>query len=105
MNYKYNVILLSALWEEVSQFIVQIKETQVQTMTGWKTALNFECKINDEIKELPVIRDEVVLNDFVIKMKLYEIRHWFIELLAKDSKDKALAVSHVKFLKVDGKSE
>ena len=105
MNYKYNVILLSALWEEVSQFIVQIKETQVQTMTGWKNALNFECKINDEIKELSVIRDEVVLNDFVIKMKLYEIRHWFIELLAKDSKDKALAVSHVKFLKVDGKSE
>lgn len=36
MNYKYNVILLSALWEEVSQFIVQIKEAQVQTMTGWK---------------------------------------------------------------------
>jgi hypothetical protein len=105
MNYKYNVILLSALWEEVSQFIVQIKETQLQTMTGWKTALNFECKINDEIKELSVIRDEVVLNDFVIKMKLYEIRHWFIELLAKDSKDKALAVSHVKFLKVDDKSE
>ena len=101
MNYTYNVVLLSALWEEISKCVVYIKETQIQTMVGWKTALNFECKINDEANELSVIRDEVLLNDFVIKIKLYEIRHWFIELLAKDNKDKALAVSHINFLKIE----
>ena len=101
MNYKYNVVLLSALWEEISKCVVYIKETQVQTMVGWKNALNFECKINDEANELSVIRDEVLLNDFVIKIKLYEIRHWFIELLARDNKDKALAVSHINFLRIE----
>jgi hypothetical protein len=101
MNYQYKVILLSALWEEVSQCIVQIKETQIHTMIGWKTALNFKCKINDEINELSVICDKVSLNDFVIKTELYEIQHWFIELLAKDNKDRALVVSHVKFLKME----
>lgn len=97
MNYKYNVILLSALWEEISKGIVHIKETQIHTMVGWKTALNIECNINNKINELSIICDEILLNDFVIKTKLYEIQHWFIELLAKDNKDKALAVSHIKF--------
>lgn len=69
-------------------------------MNGWKKELNFECKINNEINELYIVCDEV-LNDFVIETKLYEIQHWFIELLAKDDKDRALAVSHVKFLKIE----
>lgn len=105
MTYKYNVILLSALWTEISKGVVYIKETQAQTMVGWKNALNIKCDMNNKVNELSVICDEAVLNDFVIKIKLYEIQHWFIELLAKDNKDKALAVSHVKFLKVDDKSE
>lgn len=43
MNYQYKVILLSALWEEVSQGVVQIKENSIYTMNSWKTELNFEC--------------------------------------------------------------
>ena len=101
MNYKYNVILLSVLWEEIFKGVVYIKETQIHTMNGWKTELNLECKINNEINELFIICDEVLLNDFVIKTKLYEVQHWFIELLARDNKDRALAVSHIKFLKME----
>lgn len=101
MNYKYNVILLSSLWEEISKGVVHIKETKIHTMIGWKTALNIECDMNNKINEISIICDKIALGEFIIKTKLYEIQHWFIELLAKDNKNKALAVSHIKFLKME----
>ena len=104
MNYKYNVILLSALWEEISQMVVQVEETQAHTLFDtWIPTLRFECKINNEIHDLEVMCKELLLarDDFIIKMKLYEIQHWFLELLAKDNRDKALAVSYINFLKME----